>query len=156
MRTQPRREARPAGRGFTLIEAMVTLAIVGILASIAYPSYSSYAARGKRSDARSALLENAQYLEARFTSNGYYSSAKDNNTAPTLPVTSVPRNGSNTTYNITATVSNTAYTLTATPTGTMTGDKCKSYRMTETGAQSLWDGSQAVSDSALMADCWNK
>jgi len=149
-------KARPAARGFTLIEVMVTVAIVGILTAIAYPSYSGYIARSKRSDARAALLENAQYLEARFTSNGYYSSARDNNTAPTLPVTSVPRNGGSPSYNLTATVTNTSYTLTASPTGSMTGDKCKSYRIDQTGAQFLWDSNQRVSDTALVAECWNK
>ncbi len=156
MNTKQKEIAPQSAGGFTLIEAMVTVAIVGILSAIAYPSYSSYIARGKRSDARAALLENAQYLEARFTSNGYYSSARDNNTAPALPVTSVPRNGDSPSYNLTATVTNTSYTLTASPTGTMTDDRCKSYRLNQTGAQSLWDGSQAVTDMALVAECWNK
>jgi len=135
---------------------MVTVAIVGILSAIAYPSYSAHVARGKRSDARSALLENAQFLEARFTSNGYYSTAKDNNTAPTLPVSSVPRNGGSATYNITATVTNTTFTLKAVPTGTMASDSCKSYGLNQAGTQSLWNGNTQISDAVLVSDCWNK
>ena len=49
--------------GFTLIELMIVLAIVGILSAIAFPSYTKYVAKGKRAEARAALLESAQYME---------------------------------------------------------------------------------------------
>lgn len=44
-------------RGFTLIEAMITVAIVAILAAIAYPSYTSYIRKGKRATAQAALMD---------------------------------------------------------------------------------------------------
>lgn len=54
-------------QGFTLIELMITVAILGILASIAYPSYTAYVERGQVSDGRVALLEAQQFMERCYT-----------------------------------------------------------------------------------------
>ena len=51
---------RQAQRGFTLIEVMIVVAIVGILSAIAYPSYQEYVRRGHRAEARAGLLQAAQ------------------------------------------------------------------------------------------------
>ena len=65
--------ALPRGaRGFTLIELMITIAIISILASIAIPSYTAYIERGKRGAARTSLLAAASFLERNFTTNGCY------------------------------------------------------------------------------------
>jgi len=53
--------------GFTLIEVMVVVAIVGILAAIAYPSYQEHVRRANRAEARGILLEMAQLLERNYT-----------------------------------------------------------------------------------------
>lgn len=59
-------------RGFTLVELMIAVAIVGILAAIAYPSYLEQVRRGQRTDATAALLDLAQRLERFRTVNGTY------------------------------------------------------------------------------------
>ena len=59
-------------RGFTLIELMITVAIVGILSMIAYPAYQSQVVKGNRAEGKSAVLKTAQALERYFTVNNTY------------------------------------------------------------------------------------
>jgi type IV pilus assembly protein PilE len=58
--------------GFTLVELMITVAIVAILASIAYPSYRSAVLKGRRAQARTAILELLQQQERYMTQNNRY------------------------------------------------------------------------------------
>jgi len=59
-------------RGFTLIELMIVVSIVGILATIAYPAYQDYVRRAARAEARAAMLNMAQLQERNFSDRGAY------------------------------------------------------------------------------------
>ena len=65
--------SRPANqKGFTLIEVMIVVAIIGILAAVAYPSYVDSIRKGKRAEARAALMNLLQQQERYFTQNNTY------------------------------------------------------------------------------------
>jgi len=59
--------------GFTLMELMATVAIVGILSAIAYPSYTEYVNKGRRGECKSAILQTSNLLERFYTVNNTYS-----------------------------------------------------------------------------------
>lgn len=63
------------GPGLGLIELMLTLTVAALLASVAYPSYLSQLAKGRRGDGKRALLELAQQLERFHTVRGTYAGA---------------------------------------------------------------------------------
>lgn len=58
--------------GFTLVELMITVAIIGIIAGIAYPAYQGYLERSRRSDARVALMRMADAQERFYLQNNTY------------------------------------------------------------------------------------
>jgi len=66
------RFSRATGQGFTLIELMITVVIIGILAGIAYPGYRNYVTQTRRSDAHIALTRIAAAQEKFYSDCGYY------------------------------------------------------------------------------------
>lgn len=126
--------------GFTLIELMIVVAIIGILAAIAYPSYQEQIRSSRRADGQGALLTAAQAMERYFTENGTYVGATAGVTFPAQ----APFDGTTKYYTLSLTAQDaTSFTLQAAPTGAQVGDRCGNMTVTNTGAR-----------SAAEADCW--
>ncbi len=155
---------RSAQGGFTLIELMITVAIVAILSSIAYPSYRDYVARGRRAEAQALLMQSAQWME-RFYAENY---AYDQNTAGVAVTDATlfparysqsPTSGT-AAYTIavatTGTGSTSTFTVTATRAGTMVGDKCGNFQITSTGVRQLvnYTSAAGATQVAAMQSCW--
>jgi type IV pilus assembly protein PilE len=70
--------------GFTLIELMITVAVIGVLSAIAYPSYVSYIEKGKRAECRSGLLKTMQQQERYFTQRNTYIAFTSGSTTATV------------------------------------------------------------------------
>lgn len=143
-------------KGFTLIELMVVVAIIGILASIAYPSYTEYVAKGRRSDAQKALLEASQYMQRWYAANNTFQTNDSTPAAPTLPagLNRSPAAGSGTqAYTLAVSSATTStYTITASRTagGPMATDKCGNLTLTSTGVKDLTSATSGYD----VARCW--
>lgn len=131
--------------GFTLIEVMIVVAIVGILAAIAYPSYQEQVRKSRRADCAGELTLLANAMERFFTLNGAYPATL---AAANFPA-ECPIDGGTPVYDFDIALVNPGpgFTVTAAPKGPQASDKCGTLSLTHLGAQT-------VSSGLDPAECW--
>jgi type IV pilus assembly protein PilE len=111
--------------GFTLVELMIVIAIVGILMFVAYPSYQGQVTDSKRADAQTALTAFASAMERHFTATNTYlnAGASGSTGTPKVFAAEAPVDGSSKSYDLTIQAATaTSYTLRATPKYGQAGD----------------------------------
>ncbi len=140
--------------GFNLIELMIVVAVIGIIAAVAYPAYQQQLRDSRRADCAGALTSFGSSMERFFTVNNTYLGAGaggGNTGAPTIFSTTCPVDGGEATYNLTiqaATAS--TYTVQAAPVGRQTADKCGTLTLSNTGLK----GVSGASAGVTWDECW--
>ncbi|WP_370584017.1 type IV pilin protein [Motiliproteus sp. SC1-56] len=142
--------------GFSLIELMIAVAILGIIAAIAYPSYTEYVKKSRRADAQGALVSFAGAMERHFTVNGSYCGAGSdansecgNNSAGAPKIfqawapTDTPAKSSAFYELKIVSVAPSSFQLEASPINSQHGDDCGTLTITHTGAR-----------GAAQSGCW--
>lgn len=130
--------------GFTLIELMVTIAIIGILASIAYPSYTNYLQKGRRASAQTHLMDIAQRQQQYLLDARAY--APDIGTLGITTPSDVSTYYTIPAFTVNAAGAPPSFAVTAKPkAGSQASDKCGTLgidsagsKTTSTGASGCW------------------
>ncbi|MBF5005089.1 type IV pilin protein [Diaphorobacter sp. NR2-3-3-1] len=129
--------------GFTLIELMITVAVVGILAAIAYPSYQEYVIRSRRTEGMALLSDAAAKQERWRAQNGSYTTTVSDLRLGHGDLSEREY------YKLTITADN-GYTLTATRNGAQVADKkCGNFTLNALGAKGMEAGKPGT-----VKDCW--
>jgi type IV pilus assembly protein PilE len=132
---------RRSNRGFTLIEIMIVIAIIGIVITIGYPSLTEYVKKGRRTEVAGLLSEQAQILERYYSKNNVYTNATG-------------LSAGNDFYTITPTLTDQTFLLTAKRKdgGAMATDKCGDFTLTNTGVRGMANAASGLTTK----DCWGR
>jgi type IV pilus assembly protein PilE len=133
------RGQRRGAAGFTLIELMVTVAVIAILAAVAYPSYQDQIRKSRRAQAKADMVEYSQMAERFHTVNNTYAGFA-------LGSTQTPREGGTAWYTLGIQQTPTTFTITATPQGGQEKDKC--------GTLTINQASVKTPAEATVSGCW--
>ena len=142
--------------GFSLIEVMAVVTVIGIVAALALPSFQEYVRRGHRAEARAGLLQAAQWMERVATANGVYPALipKTGVDATPLPVSLTTVPGKRYAVSL-KTATDSAYTLVAVPLGAQADDKCGTFTLNQASVRGITFAAAAGSVDQI-ADCWNR
>ncbi|KTC65767.1 type-IV pilin [Legionella adelaidensis] len=141
-------------KAFTIMELLITIVIIGILATFAYPSYMDYITRARRSDGQTALLNLASRMERYYSEHNTYQTATIGAGANTDVLSSNTSPEGWYTLSI-ATATNSAYTLRATPLSSQaTQDKkCQTLTLDNLGLKGITTGPGGA-PSGPSSKCW--
>jgi type IV pilus assembly protein PilE len=141
-------------KGFTLIESLIVLAIIGILASLAYPSYQNYIIHARRSDGQTALLDLSARLEQYYAQQQTYQTATMNTGTPTdISGTNLSPQGW---YTLSIAFQDTsAYTIQASPihSQAFSDTLCQTFTLNHLGVKGITAG-PAGAPKGLVRECW--
>ena len=123
---------RKPSRGLTLVELLVTIAVISILAAIGYPVYTSYSYKARRTEATGALLDFATRMERYYADNNSYAGATVDNIM----------GGASTehgyyTLSVVLSNGNQSYTLSAARAGAQANDDCGTFSLNSLVAKSV-------------------
>ena len=135
------------GRGFTLIELMIVIGVIGILMAVGYPNYTEYVKKTRRSEVAALLTQEAQRLERFYSKTGQYSDfvgppPRDHQVSQGNAFYTLAAQGAEQTFVLTATAS----------TALMQGDKCGAFVLENTGRR---DNAQMSGDASVLG-CWGR
>lgn len=130
-----------SNRGFTLIEIMIVIAIIGIVMTIAAPTFTEYLKKGRRAEVAGLLSEQAQILERFYSQKNVYTGATG-------------LSGGNDYYTINQTITDQTFLLTAVrKSGTsMATDKCGDFTIANTGVRGMVNATAGLTTK----DCWGR
>lgn len=151
---------RAKGAGFTLIELVITLVVIAILASIALPSYANYIARARRAEARTQLLQVAQFMQTFYSANDSFLQDRAANYVLSQVPSALLQSPADSLmiYGLAipaASLTDSSFEIRMMPVdgGAMSTDKCGGFTLTSAGVRGVLINS-VVGNADLRDSCW--